>query len=137
VIVNVDVVQRWIVSPKLEIEVLDFFARRGSAVSQAGPVFDEVKIKLNVVPRVQFHIGAFPVNQLKTLAVEKKGKGYVGDRIDPDLPVSIRDEPLVLTLTLYSFPLEWARTWNDVEIRITDRWGNVSYISLREPSLKN
>lgn len=130
IIFNFDTVQHWLSKPKLKVEVLDFYAMRGTAVSTTGPVFDQVSVRLNIAPSVRFHIGLFPVNQIRSVTIEKKSKGYVAFRTEPALPLVVRDEPVVLNLELFAFPVEWARTWNDVEIRLTDRWGNVSLVPL-------
>ena len=91
---HIDAVQHWLANPTLEVEILSFVARREtSSFSREGPVFDEVKIRLNVIPQVRFHVGSLPVNQIRSLAVEKKGKGFLGYRVEPSLPQTVREEP--------------------------------------------
>lgn len=133
VICNVDAVQHWLVNPKLEAKVVLFTIREGNAYSATGRVFDEVSAKVNVTPHVQFHIGSFPVNQVMSITVEKKGEEQLKSRIRvvPDLPITVKDEPVVITVMLPSVPIEWGSAWNDVEVHLTDRWGQISSVPLQ------
>jgi hypothetical protein len=63
-----------------------------------------------------------------SITVEKKGEEQLKSRIRvvPDLPITVKDEPVVLTVMLPSVPIKWGSAWNDVEFHLTDRWGQLS-----------
>lgn len=129
-VLNITSVQNWLASPKLDVEVLDWSGiRETSSFSGGVPVFDEFEVKLNIIPRVRFHPGYFPINQVKGLSV-RKGQWFGAYKADKEIPFVIRDEPVTLTLVLHRIPIEGPSS-NNVEIKIIDLWGHISTVSIK------
>ena len=129
-VVKIDTVQRWLVDPRLDVEVLSWNARREtSSFSGSEPCFDEVKVKLNITPRVRYYLGSFPINQVKSVILRRKESVFVGPS-DRPIPFPIKDEPVSFEMTIFAFPMNGPDTWNGVVVEVIDRWGHLSTTSL-------
>ena len=121
---NIESVHHWLANPRLDVEVLSYYGKGSSSSEGSEPAFDEMKFRLNIVPRVRFEFPSYPVNQVKSIAV-RTDKISFACLTDTQLPLSIRDEPVAVEVTVFSFPIKTPDPWKDAVIEIIDRWGQL------------